>query len=55
LLVLLVAQSVLSSLEPLAKTFDKSDIFLSLIASYLASFKLGLQHVGTFFGAAECI
>jgi hypothetical protein len=55
LLGLLVAQSVLNGFEPLAKTFDSSGIFLSLFASCLAGFELGLQLVGTFFGTAECI
>jgi hypothetical protein len=55
LLGLFVAQSVLSGFEPLAKTFDISNIFFSLFASCLTGFELGLQRVGTFFGTTECI
>jgi hypothetical protein len=55
LLGLFVTQSVLSGFEPLAKTFDSRCIFLSLLASCLAGFELGLQLGGTFIGTAECI
>jgi hypothetical protein len=55
LLGLFVAQSIICDLNPLAKIFDISSVFLSFFTSCLAGFELGLQIVGAFLGTAKCM
>jgi hypothetical protein len=55
LLGLFVTQSIFSIFEPLAKIFDNSGIFFSLLAGFFAGFEFHFQLVDTFFSTAECI